>query len=103
MMDLTTGVETPVCTDPAAQFAPVTIWGDRIAWMDCRNDPMHPDHCDYGDRMDIYIYDIPSGTETLATDFPGHKFYPRLHGNKLYFEMGDNDGVSSIFEITLHE
>ncbi len=103
MMDLTTGEETPVCTDPAAQPGPVTIWGDRIAWMDCRNDPEYPDYCGggYGTRMDIYVYDIPTGTEGLATDFPGIKLKPLLYEDRLYFVMLDNDGVYSIFEMTL--
>ena len=44
MHDLTTGVETPITTDPSIQESPA-VYGDRIVWHDNRSG-----------NWDIYLY-----------------------------------------------
>ena len=51
LANLSTGEETPICTDPAKQTHPA-ISGDVVVWTDERN----------GDP-DIYAYDIANRTE----------------------------------------
>lgn len=101
MHDLTTGETTAICTDPAMQPAPVSIFGDTVVWIDCRHDLEHADDCGYSDRTEIYMYDIATGTETRLTDLPTKKNHPKVYENRVYFTMDDTDGVRSIFEITL--
>ncbi len=101
MHDLTTGETTAICTDPAMQPAPVSIFGDKVVWIDCRHDLEHADDCGYSDRTEIYMYDIATGTETRLTDLPTKKNHPKVYENRVYFTMDDTDGVRSIFEITL--
>lgn len=101
MMDLSTGTRIAVCTNPAMQPAPVSIYGDRIAWVDCRDDPAHAEDCGHAERTEIYIHDIATGTETRLTDSPYKKHDPIVFENRVYFTMDDADGVLSIFEVTL--
>jgi len=101
MMDLTTGVETPICTNPASQPSPAAIWGTKVVWPDCRNDPDYPNVPSRARNWDLYMYDISTGTETQLTSMPGWEFSPRIYENKVYFIMKDSANIDSVFEITL--
>ena len=52
MYDLSTGKETQITTNQAAQNPP-SIYDDKIVWQDKRNE-----------GWDIYMYDLSTGKET---------------------------------------
>jgi beta propeller repeat protein len=101
MMNLTTGVETPVCINPASQPCPAVVWGTKVVWPDCRNDPDYPNVPSRALNWDLYMYDISTGTETQLTSMPGNEFAPKIYENKVYFIMKDTANIKSVFEITL--
>jgi hypothetical protein len=103
MYMLDAGHEIPVCTDSEHQPEPVTIWGDRIAWRDCKSHVAGSYVCMYEltETLDIYGYSISSRREYRLTDTPGFKEEPLLHGDQLYFVVTDLDEIFNIFEVAL--
>jgi beta propeller repeat protein len=99
--DLATGQTHEVCTDPAQQDQP-DIDGDVVVWGDWRNNPIPiPVYPSEFENSDIYMKRISTGEETQLTDFPGMEYFPRLKGNRVYFMMGDDNNVLSVFMIEL--
>jgi hypothetical protein len=96
MMDLMTGVETPVCTHPASQFGSY-IFGDLIVWSDLRDDPEYPNSYPAATNRNIYGYRISTGEEMQLTDLPGKEWVMELHDNHVFFLMDDGTGVENIF------
>jgi beta propeller repeat protein len=101
MMDLETGEERVVTDNPASQIIPVSIWGSRVVYADCRNDPVYPDEGAYATEIDIYMMDIETGEERRLTSLPGIEGIPLIHGNRVYFIKRDLEDLWSVFEITI--
>jgi beta propeller repeat protein len=79
-------VETQITTDPDNQWMPA-IYGDRIVWMDERND-----------NTDIYMYDLSTETETQITTDPDFQYGPAIYGDRIVWEDRRNPpGYSDIY------
>ena len=74
MKDLSTGVESPVCTDPSDQYAPV-VSGHTVAWQDYRNG-----------NWDIYMKNLDTGVETRVTNSTDDQTWPSLSGDMLVYK-----------------
>ena len=66
--------KTPITTDPSDQSDPA-IYGDRIVWVDYRND-----------NYDIYMYDLSTDTEIPITTDPSSQWYPAIYGDRIVWE-----------------
>lgn len=84
MCNLSTGEETPVCTDPADQVCPA-VYGDIIVWMDYRNG-----------NSDIYMYNLLTGEETPVCTNPAYQSFPEVYGNVIVWE-DNRDGNVDIY------
>jgi len=71
MYDLTNDTEISICVNQANQQRPA-ISGDKIVWMDMRND-----------NWDIYMYDLATGTETPICTDPANQHRPAISGDKI--------------------
>ena len=74
LANLSTGEETPICTDPSKQAHPV-ISGDVVVWTDERN----------GDP-DIYCYDLSNRTERAICVQPQTQYNPDVDGDVVVWE-----------------
>ncbi|MBL8682771.1 MAG: hypothetical protein JNK05_26630 [Myxococcales bacterium] len=93
--DLATGEVRRITHDPVdrpvVQDA-VTIEGDWIAWSDLRN-ASQPNGSFLGDRVDVYGYHIPTGTEVqLVSDPRCPATQPVLLAGRLFFTGYPMDG-----------
>lgn len=71
-------------------------------WDDWRNNPIPiPVYPSEFENSDIYMKRISTGEEIQLTDFPGIEYFPRVKGNRVYFMMGDDNNVLSVFMIEL--
>jgi hypothetical protein len=93
MMDLTTDVETSICTNPVAQFDSF-IYGDIIAWTDTRDDPDHPDEWLIADNWNVYAYRISTGEEMRLTDLPGREEAVEMLDGRVFFWMTDDAHIT---------
>ncbi|MHB8793781.1 MAG: hypothetical protein ACYC6O_10670, partial [Thermoleophilia bacterium] len=80
--NLTTGVESAVCTNTSDQYNPV-VAGNRVYWMDYRNN-----------NWDIYMKDLSTGVETRLTVNNSHQSWPSASGDFVAWKEtreGDED------------
>jgi len=90
LYNLTTGVETPICTNSKTQKEPA-IWGDIIVWTDYRN---INDVNIY--NSDIYGYNISSNNEFQITTNIYDQESPDIYENYVVFQDGrdfDTHGI----------
>jgi hypothetical protein len=71
-MDLTTGVEFPICTAPNAQSSPVIVDERWVVWPDRRNDVYD---------TDLYAYDLTTGQEFPLRVTPYDEDYLKVIGH----------------------
>lgn len=98
LMDLVTGVETPVCTHSASQFGS-HIYGDLIVWTDLRDDPVSPNLYVGAEDWNIYGYWISRDEEFQITGLPIREWAMELHDKYVFFLMYDTVDVESIFMV----
>ncbi len=82
LYNLTTGVETPICTNSARQAQP-WIYGNTIVWADGRNK-----------NWDIYTYDLTTKIERALVTNSANQGYPMVYGNYVAWldvRGGDSD------------
>ena len=124
MTDLSTGIETPICTGPGQQAGRPRIWGDKIIWSDWRSgtyletymynlstseekkiaEGYNPDIWEHlvaylrncgVDCSNIYVYDINTGIETQIPN-TAKAGPPRINNNRIVWEDHRN-GNSDIY------
>jgi beta propeller repeat protein len=76
----------------AADAVYPAIDGNRVVWMDFRNDPDHLFDNDAYDRCTIYVYDLNTWADYPLTTAIGPKYNPRISGNLVVWEDW-RDGV----------
>jgi beta propeller repeat protein len=87
--DLSTGKETPVCTNWADQYLP-KVYGHKVVWMDKRN------MLGKTEKWDIYLYDLDKGQEIpICTSVGSHKS-PSIWSNRIVWQ-DDRDGNDNIY------
>ena len=101
MVDLSTGIESPVCEHPASQPGGPTVWGTKVAWEDLRNDPVAPNSPTMATEVDIYVMDLETGIEQQVSAMPGWEYFPKLHNDRVYYLAPDESGIVNVFEVTL--
>ena len=90
MKDLSTNVESPVCTNTSDQYNPA-VSGTRIVWQDYRNG-----------KWDIYMKDLTSGTETnLTAGNPDNDSNPAISGNFVAWKDKNAAGAENIDVLNL--
>ncbi|WP_010662674.1 choice-of-anchor U domain-containing protein [Marinilabilia salmonicolor] len=98
MYDFTTGQLTLLTDDDNGDQENPDVYGDYVVWQDQRS----------GD-WDIYMYHIPTGTETQLTDDPADQTEPAVYGKRVVWQdtrNGDYDiymhhmtfGLGTVFE-----
>jgi len=87
--DLSTGNETPVCTNWADQYLP-KVYGNKVVWMDKRN------MAGKTEKWEIYLYDLDKGQEIpICTSVGSHKS-PSIWNNTIVWQ-DDRDGNDNIY------
>ncbi len=102
MVDLSTGVVSPVCDHPASQNFPY-IWGKWVAWADFRDDPIYPNNPTAASERNIYVKNIDTGEERQVSSMSGKEELPKVFENRVYFLAKDDAEVVSVFEVALVE
>lgn len=64
------------------------IYGDKIIWVDSRNDPNPNDNVLA--NTDIYMYDLARNSEVQITTSPLNQSYPDIDGNLVVYESETN-------------
>lgn len=90
--DLTSGKTTAVTTHPARQ-GDADVSGKWVAWHDYRKGSSK--------ELDIYAKDLTSGTIYQVSDTPGSEAYPRVDGDRLFYQKLGSDGKLAIFMVDL--
>ena len=98
MYNLSTGIESPVCTNYSEQGSPA-VYGKRILWYDTRN-AVIGSTSSYG--IDIYLYDLSLKTEKRLTDGASERsayYNPEVYKNTAVwvFENEDTWGALSMY------
>ena len=105
MKDLDTGDIVKITDNEHMTGGPV-MWGDVVAWSDCRNDPVNSAEClhrawDGTREWDVYMKYLTTGEESQVTGLPGSEVVMAIYENKIYFVASDKEGILSVFEVTI--
>lgn len=76
------------------------MWGDIVAWNDCRNDPENSAEC-WNREWDVYMKDLSTGEERRLIDLPWWETLRTIYENRIYFLKWDLERITSVFEITI--
>jgi beta propeller repeat protein len=102
LYEIATETTTRITDGEFIQWYP-DIWENTIVWADYR-DSTEPNNMNDFSGVEIYSYDLVSEEETKITDLPGRgKMYPRVFGNRIFFEMKDFQDDIQIYMVELGE
>ncbi len=87
MYDFTSGQLTLLTDDDNGDQGNPDVYGDYVVWQDQRS----------GD-WDIYMYHIPTGTETQLTDDPADQTEPAIYGKRVVWQ----DTRNGDYDIYIH-
>jgi len=100
LYEIATETTTRITDGDWIQWYP-DIWEDTIVWADYR-DSTEPNNMNDFSGVEIYSYDLVSEEETKVTDLPGRgKMFPRVFGNRIFFEMKDSENQIQIYMVEL--
>jgi hypothetical protein len=97
LFDLESCTEYLICDVERSQM-PGSIYNSQVFWNDSRflYDSQDPDY----HRVELYLFDIPTWTETRLTDSIEMKISPLVHGDYMVF-LDNTNAPDAYFGLTL--
>ncbi|KKG12872.1 hypothetical protein EO97_02225, partial [Methanosarcina sp. 2.H.T.1A.15] len=90
------GTRTRIVSNEGNQTS-LDIYGDRIVWVDDRNDEGQTDYWDlylgHDGNLDIYMYDLSTSTESQITSNNSTQFKPAIYEDRIVWQDNRNGNL----------